>query len=186
MGCPPSAPSYFIYDAQLTGQNRAVLDEHAPPQRLSLAEALNLQHEGVSFIDKQAQFFATGYLKGSINVGLQGRYAEYAGAVITRREKMVIVTEPGHELEANVRLARIGYDNVLGWLSFNDLIAAPQHMLQSSRLTPPQFHTKTSAIHPLQIVDVRSASESHLGPFFNAINIPIAKIQQRFRCSGRV
>jgi len=176
----PSAPSYFIYDAQLNGQNRAVLDEHAPPQRLSLTEALNLQHEGVSFIDtRDAQFFATGYLKGSINVGLQGRYAEYAGAVIAPTEKMVIVTEPGQELEAKVRLARIGYDNVLGWLSINDLIAAPQHMLQASRLTPPQFHTKTAAIHPLQIVDVRSASESHLGSFANAINIPIAEIQQR-------
>jgi hydroxyacylglutathione hydrolase len=92
---------------------------------------------------------------------------------------MVIVTEPGQELEAKVRLARIGYDNVLGWLSINDLTAAPQHMLQASRLTPQQFHTNTAAIHPLQIVDVRSASESRLGSFANAINIPIAEIQQR-------
>jgi hydroxyacylglutathione hydrolase len=92
---------------------------------------------------------------------------------------MVIVTEPGQELEAKVRLARIGYDNVVGWVSINDLTAAPQHMLQASRLTPQQFHTNTAAIHPLQIVDVRSASESHLGSFANAINIPIAELQQR-------
>jgi hydroxyacylglutathione hydrolase len=134
----------------------------------------------VSFIDtRDAQFFATGYLKGSINVGLQGRYAEYAGAVIAPTEKMVIVTEPGQELEAKVRLARIGYDNVVGWLSINDLTAAPQHMLQASRLTPQQFRTRTSTIHPLQIVDVRSANESHLGTFANAVNIPIAELQQR-------
>ena len=143
-------------------------------------ETLNLQKEGAVVVDtRDAQFFATGHLKFSLNVGLQGRYAEYVGAVISPARPIIIVTEPGLELEAKVRLARIGYDNVVGWLSVVDLAAAPDNVAQASRLTAPQFRARTKHIGALQVVDVRNVGETQLGSVDGAINIPIAELQSR-------
>ena len=60
--------------------------------------------------------FASGHLRGSINVGLDGRFAEYAGDVLSPGQSVVLVAEPGHESEARIRLARIGFDQVVGAL----------------------------------------------------------------------
>ena len=61
--------------------------------------------------------FAAAHLRGSVNVGLGGRFAEYAGEVMRAGTPIVLVTTPGHEAEAKIRLARIGFDNVLGALA---------------------------------------------------------------------
>ena len=61
--------------------------------------------------------FANGHLIGSINVELAGRYVEFAGGVIQPGARIVLVTDPGVELESKIRLGRIGYDNVLGYLA---------------------------------------------------------------------
>ncbi len=176
----PTAPGYFAYDAKLNSQNRAILDESAAPQKLSIGETIKLQKDGAVVLDtRDAQFFATGHVKSSLNVGLQGRYAEYVGAVIAPTRPIVIVTEPGMELEAKVRLARIGYDNVVGWLSVVDLASAPDFVAQASRLTAPQFQARTQQVGAIQIVDVRNVGEAHLGSVPGAINIPIPELQSR-------
>lgn len=176
----PTAPGYFAYDAKLNSQNRAILDETAAPKKLTVGQALALQQEGAVAVDtRDAQFFATGHLKSSLNVGLQGRYAEYVGAVISPTRPIVIVTEPGFELEAKVRLARIGYDNVVGWLSVFDLASTPDNVAQASRLTVPQFRARTEQVGALQLVDVRNVGEAHLGSVAGATNIPIAELQSR-------
>jgi hypothetical protein len=83
--------------------------------------------------------FATGHINGSINVGMEGRYAEYAGAVVAPHTNIVIATDEGHELEARIRLARIGYDNVVGWFCVDELAASPEFVGKSSRLTADEF-----------------------------------------------
>ena len=78
---------------------------------------LRLQADGAVVIDgRPAELFASGHLRGSINVGLDGRFAEYAGDVLRPGEAVVLVTEPGRENEARIRLARIGFDHVVGAL----------------------------------------------------------------------
>ncbi len=60
--------------------------------------------------------FAHGHLRQAINVGLAGRYAEFAGSIVPSDVDIVLVTDPGQELEGKNRLARIGFDRVIGYL----------------------------------------------------------------------
>ena len=176
----PPAPGYFAYDAQRNKQDRELLDEHTPPERMSVTDAYAAHQRGVQVVDtRDSQFYATGHLRGSVNVGLQGRYAEYAGSVILPDEEIVLVTEPGYELEAKVRLARIGYDRVVGWVAVDDLADHPELVDRASRLTPRQFTDRVSEIKNLQIVDVRGEGEYKVNHFDTAINIPVAQLNKR-------
>lgn len=66
---------------------------------------------------RDAATFSAGHLDGSLNVGVEGRFAEYVGAVVDPGTPLVLVSDHGSELEAKVRLARIGYDRVDGCLA---------------------------------------------------------------------
>jgi rhodanese-related sulfurtransferase len=176
----PPAPGYFIYDAQLNSQDRAVLDEHALPARLSVDEVVKLSSTGTVIIDtRDPQLFATGHIVGSINVGFAGRYAEYAGAVVTPHDDIVIVTEGGRELEAKVRLARIGYDRVVGWCDIADLEKSPLSVRQGSRLTAKDFVQRNESVVGLQVVDVRNEGEYKLGFVDGAQNVPVVQLPNR-------
>lgn len=176
----PPAPGYFAYDAKRNQEARELLDEHTPPERMSVPDAFAAHKRGVQLVDtRDSQFFATGHLRGSVNVGLQGRYAEYAGSVIRPDEEIVLVTEPGYELEAKIRLGRIGYDRVVGWVAVDDLADHPDLVNRASRLTPRQFVESVESIKNLQIVDVRGEGEYKVNHYDNAINIPVAQLNKR-------
>ena len=91
----------------------------------------------------------------------------------------MIVTEGGQELEAKVRLARIGYDRVIGWCDVADLEDSPLSVRQSSRLTAQDFVQRNESVVGLQIVDVRNASEFGLGAVNGALNIPVVQLPNR-------
>lgn len=176
----PTAPGYFAYDARRNREQREVLDESAPPTRLTLDEVLAFQQRGIAVVDvRDSQLFAAGHLRGSLNVGLQGRYAEYAGAVVTPDEDIVLVAETGNENEARVRLARIGYDRVVGWLPVEDLADRPELVGSASRLTSGAFADARTRVPGLQIVDVRGAGEVAAGAVDGSVNIPIAELPRR-------
>ena len=109
------APLYFAFDAQRNREARTLLDEETPPPPLTLDEVRSRQAAGAAILDtRDASEFAFGHLRGSIEVGLGGRFAEYAGDVLGPDTEIVLVSEPGTELEAKIRLARIGFDRVVG------------------------------------------------------------------------
>ena len=114
----PPAPSYFVYDAVLNRKDRPLLDENAPaagarPRRGDPTR----RRGGAAGRWPYPEEFAHGHLVGSINVGLEGRYAEFAGSVVPSDADIVLVVDPGFELEARNRLARIGFDRVVGYLA---------------------------------------------------------------------
>ena len=176
----PDAPGYFIYDAVLNQKDRATLDEHAEPARLSITQVIDASDAGTQIIDtRESQLFATGHLRGSINVGLSGRYAEYAGSVISPTDDIVIITDNGLATEAKVRLARIGYDRVIGWFPVDDLADVPSEVERASRLTAGEFATRRSDIPNLQLVDVRGEGEFMINHVAHAVNIPVAQLEKR-------
>ncbi len=176
----PDAPGYFIYDAVLNQKDRATLDEHAEPARLSITQVIDARDAGTQIIDtRESQLFATGHLRGSINVGLSGRYAEYAGSVISPTDDIVIITDNGLATEAKVRLARIGYDQVIGWFPVDDLADVPSEVDRASRLTAGEFATRRSDIPNLQLVDVRGEGEFMINHVAHAVNIPVAQLEKR-------
>ena len=115
----PDAPAYFTYDAILNTRERATLDHNLEKvlHPIQLDEVLQMGDAGAQILDvRDAAEYAKGHLAGSINIGLGGQYATWAGTVLDRSKPIVIIAEPGREQEAALRLGRIGFDHVKGYL----------------------------------------------------------------------
>jgi len=178
----PPAPGYFVYDAVLNRQDRELLDEHQPPTALDLDAFDDLVADGAMIVDgRDPEDFARGHLAGSVNVGLQGRYAEFAGSVVPSDVDIVLVTEPGFELEAKNRLARIGFDRVVGFLENPIAVMAehPDRVRRASRMTAAEFDTRRSGIDGLQLVDIRNPGEVEQGIIPGAMTIPVGQLPRR-------
>ncbi len=161
-------------------EQRGTADEHNPPARLTVTQLLDARDNGIEIIDtRDPQFFATGHLRGSVNVGLAGRYAEYAGSVIRPDEEIVVIVESGEELEAKVRLARIGYDKVVGWFPADELADVPSEVERASRLTAAEFTARRDEISGIQVVDVRGEGEYKVNHLDGAVHIPVAQLRKR-------
>ena len=131
---------------------------------------------GAVLVDgRSPEEFATGHLRQAINIGLEGRYAEFAGSVLPSDVDIVLFTEPGQELEGKNRLARIGFDRVIGYLDrpFEVMLEHQGDVQVASRLTAKAFDQRASELADLQIVDVRNPGEVAAGTIPNAIPIPV-------------
>ncbi len=178
----PPAPEYFLYDAVLNRQDRELLDETAMPTTLDLEAFDRLVAGGAMIVDgRDPEAFATGHLAGSINVGLNGRYAEFAGSVVPSDVDIVLVVEEGFELEAKNRLARIGFDRVVGYLQhpLAVMAASPDRVRRASRLTAVEYEGRKDGIDGLQLVDIRNPGEIALGTIDGAIEMPVGQLPGR-------
>ncbi len=178
----PPAPDYFVFDAVLNRQERGLLDEHELPPALDLAAFDEHVAAGAMIIDgRDAEEFALGHLRGSINVGLGGRYAEFAGSVVPSDVDIVLVVETGFELEAKNRLARIGFDRVVGHLVDPLAVMAehPDRVQRASRLTAAEFEARKGDIDGLQLVDIRNPGEVEQGTIDGATAIPVGQLPNR-------
>jgi hydroxyacylglutathione hydrolase len=178
----PPAPSYFVYDAVLNRKDRPLLDENAPIDALDLDTATGLVGAGAVLLDgRTPEDFARGHLRGSLNVGLAGRYAEFAGSVVPSDVDIVLVVDPGFETEARNRLARIGFDRVVGYLANPLAVMAehPERTQRASRLTAAEFVQRRAEIAGLQVVDIRNPGEFALGSIAGAIPIPVGQLPSR-------
>jgi len=171
------APLYFLFAATRNRETHALLTEDVAVRPLPLEEVLAHQAGGAVVIDSRDDLmFAAGHLRGSINVGLGGRFAEYVGEVMEPGTPIILVCEPGTEAEARTRLARIGFDNIIGAL--DDPIAAfvahSEHVTRLSRLSVDQFADRLATVRDLVVVDVRNPGERALGmiPGASAIGLP--------------
>src|ERR1700733_14377073 len=115
----PDAPAYFNYDAVLNSEERPTLDQALAREMnpLTLDRVLELQRAGAQILDtRDASEFASAHLAGSINIGLIGQYATWAGSILDRKHPIIIIADPGQENESALRLGRIGFDHVVGYL----------------------------------------------------------------------
>lgn len=173
----PARPHYFSFDAQRNRQARQLLDETERPPALGLAEVLERVAGGAIALDtREPADFAAGHLKGAINVSLHGRFAEWAGDVLDPAQDIILVGDPKTALESRVRLARIGFDHVIGWLEQPSelLIDRPDLVEVSSRVTIEQLAELIGLVPNLQVVDVRNPGETALGTLNGAHRIPLA------------
>ncbi len=170
------APLYFSFAANRNRELRELLADDVSVPQLSLDEVLELQRNGAVVVDARDDMaFAAGHLRGSVNVGLGGRFAEYTGEVMKPGTPIVLVTPPGHEAEAHVRLARIGFDKVVGSLAepFDAFVANPEHVEQLSRLSADALEDRIGSVPDLVLVDVRNPGEVELGTIAGARTISL-------------
>ena len=175
-------PAYFAYDAGLNRMLRPLLDESTPPRTMTLDEVVAAQTSGAVVLDTRGPAeFAVGHLAGSINIGMAGRYAEFAGGMITPHSEIVIVADEGRTLEAKNRLARIGFDNVIGALGdpVRAMIENPDVVTRSSRLDVEGLRLAMESVEDLQLVDVRQPGETAGGSIEGAILVPLTRLNER-------
>ncbi|WP_026421934.1 MBL fold metallo-hydrolase [Actinokineospora inagensis] len=155
----PTPPAYFAYASTRNRADRSTFDEHAPVPELF---AVN----GATLLDtRDPDEFAAGHHPGSVNVGLGGRYAEIAGMVLTASDDIVLVCEPENAVESRNRLARIGFDRVLGYVR-------PETTATAQRLD-------ASALDGRVLVDVRGPAETTTGTIPGAALIPLPELVSR-------
>jgi glyoxylase-like metal-dependent hydrolase (beta-lactamase superfamily II) len=178
----PAAPDYFVHDAILNRKARGLLDE-AVPRAMTFAEVEAAREGGAVVIDvRDATAFAAGHLAGSVNVGLDGRFAEYAGEVADPGDEIVVAaTDADLAAEAKIRLGRIGFDRVVGALHDVEgaLAEHPEAARRSSRLTAAELADRMDDTPGLQLVDVRNPGEADLGMIDGAVNVPLAALRRR-------
>jgi glyoxylase-like metal-dependent hydrolase (beta-lactamase superfamily II)/rhodanese-related sulfurtransferase len=179
----PVRPHYFEYDARRNRQLRPLLDEEVAPAMLDIDEVLSLSGAGAVLLDtREPADFAAGHLAGAVNVGLQGRFAQWAGDVLDPERPVVLVGDPGAGLEGRIRLARVGFDRVVGQLSDPGLVFAsrPDLVEVSSRLTTEQLAALVIKEAGLQLVDVRSPGETAGGTLPGALTVPLPTLADAF------
>jgi len=170
------APLYFSFAANRNREVHDLLDADTIANTLTLDEVLAHQRDGAIVLDTRDDMtFATGHLHGSVNVGLGGRFAEYAGEVMRPGTPIILVCEPGTESEATVRLARIGFDRVLGTLAapIETFLAHPELVEPLSRLSAATLTERIDSVHNLVVIDVRNPGEVALGAIAGARNVSL-------------
>jgi hydroxyacylglutathione hydrolase len=185
----PEAPEYFVHDAILNRQERASLSAAMEKtlQPLSLDEVLALEKSGAQLLDVRGGIdFEGGHLKGSLNIALNGKYATWAGSMLSHDQPIVVIAEEGGEEEAVMRLGRIGFDNVAGYLAggLNALAARDDLVERTERITAPALAEWLAGRRPDAgavpiVVDVRSEVEHAGGHIAGSLNIPLTHLDER-------
>ncbi len=171
----PARPQYFVFDAQRNRELRPLLDEEPPPV-LDVDDVLRRRDAGAVLLDaREPSDFAAGHLRGAVNIGLQGRFAEWAGDVLPPDRDIVLTGDPAFALEAQVRLGRVGYDRVVGQLEDPAQVFAtrPELVEASSRLTADQLVELLGMEPDLQLVDLRGPGETVDATLPGARRIPL-------------
>jgi hydroxyacylglutathione hydrolase len=181
----PEAPSYFTYDAVLNSQERPTLDQTlARVNPMALDDLLALQETGAQILDtRDPGEFAAAHLAGSINVGLGGQYATWAGTVLNRDHPIVIIADPGRENESATRLGRIGFDHVAGFLKdgLHSLKSRPELTVTTERVSAPFAAELLSSNEPPLAVDVRAPREREQKHIAGSLSLPLNHLVENLR-----
>jgi glyoxylase-like metal-dependent hydrolase (beta-lactamase superfamily II)/rhodanese-related sulfurtransferase len=178
-----AAPQYFFKDAMINKKGYDAIDDVITKN----SKALNLEAfdkaiaMGACVLDTRvADVFEKGFIPGSLNIGLNGMFAVWVGTLIDINKPLVLICEEGKEKESILRLARVGYENVCGYLSGGiDTYKSTGRELQTVHSIPAEILEKLYDTNGTVILDVRKPSEFEASHVKGAINIPLSEIRER-------
>jgi glyoxylase-like metal-dependent hydrolase (beta-lactamase superfamily II)/rhodanese-related sulfurtransferase len=169
---PP--PQYFFEDARINKDGYDSVDHvmkksNRPLTAHQFEEALQ---QGALILDtRSADDFEKGYIPGSINIGLNGQYAIWVGTLIDIQQPLILITEPGTEHESILRLARVGYENVSGYLA-NGIHGWKKELEAVKSIQPDAI--KQEIKNGAEVIDVRKPSEWTISHVKNALFLPLS------------
>jgi glyoxylase-like metal-dependent hydrolase (beta-lactamase superfamily II)/rhodanese-related sulfurtransferase len=177
----PDAPAYFTYDAVLNSRERPTLGDALTRELnpLTLDAVTGLAARGAQLLDTRDPIeFAAAHLRGSINIGLVGQYATWAGTILTHDQPIVIVADPGAETEAALRLGRIGFDHVAGYLEggLHSAGSRPDLIVSTERLAPEVAAGRIGSAHPPLVIDVRQPPERARKHVDGSLHVPLGRL----------
>ena len=148
---------------------------------LSVSEVGERQNQGAILLDtREPSEFAGAHWRGSLNVGLQGKYATWAGTLLDAEDPIVLIAEPGREEESAMRLGRIGFDGVAGYLA-NGMMAlesAPELIGRVDRITAAALSERLQS-KGWQVIDVRAPAEWQESHIPGSANLPLSQLSRR-------
>lgn len=176
-GIPPP-PLYFPINAKINKEGYEsldkVLDKGMNP--LSVPAFKELMNDRTIILDtRNAKKFTQGFVPGSVSIGLEGRFAEWAGSLLSFNDPMLLVTEQGKEKETIVRLARVGFDKVIGYLDggFDAWENAGEKTDMIIDVEPDELMMDIPHDKNLVVLDVRRLTEFGDGHLKDAVNLPL-------------
>lgn len=176
----PEAPAYFSKDAEINRTGAEALTGLSPAPALSAAEVCKLAAQGSVILDvRAADDFGAGHIPGSLNIGLGGQFASWAGSLIPMTSPIVIVADADVRIEeAQLRLARVGLENVQGYLmgGMNAWNEAGLELASVRQITVTELKELIETRPDLQLIDVRRMPEYESGHAPRAISSPLAKL----------
>jgi hydroxyacylglutathione hydrolase len=180
----PEAPDYFTYDAVLNTKERPTLEHTLEKvlKPLSLESVLQRKDAGAQVIDvREPDEFAAAHLAGSMNIGLGGQYATWAGTLLSREKPIVLIANPGREEEAAIRLGRIGFDHIAGYLKEGvyELEARPELVQTTDRAAPATIKSELESQSRPFVLDVRTPKEWSTKRIESSNNIPLNHLEER-------
>jgi glyoxylase-like metal-dependent hydrolase (beta-lactamase superfamily II)/rhodanese-related sulfurtransferase len=180
----PDSPDYFTYDAILNTKERPTLEKTLERELrpLRLAEVIELRDDGAQVLDtRDPAEYAGAHIRGSTNVGLGGSYATWCGTLLSPDRPIVIVADPGREEESALRLGRIGFDNVAGYLDggMAALDGRPDLVERTERITAQNLSEQLGSASPPLVLDVRSPQEVEAGRIEGSLNVPLNRLEER-------
>ncbi len=176
------APAYFPRDAEINRSGARGLSELSPPQPLSPQQVSELRDQGHVLLDvRSAADFGAGHVPGSMNIGLSGQFAMWAGSLISLNSAIVLIAESTVQVdESVVRLARVGIENVKGYLEggIENWRNAGLPINATAQLSVNELKEKLATTPDLQVVDVRRPTEYGSGHVPRALNAPLATLDR--------
>ena len=173
-------PNYFFMDAMLNKQGYKNIDEvlNKNTKALSVEEFEAAITSDVIILDTRTpDEFETGSVPNAINIGLNGQYAPWVGALLDPEKSLLLITNEGKEVEAVLRLARVGYENVKGYL--NGGVDAWKAKGKKTVITDSINADEFAKIYkPENVIDVRNPGEWNSGVIENAKLIALADLEK--------
>ena len=175
------SPAYFSYDAVLNTKEHATLDETLQKALtpLSLDDVLALRDSDAQLLDtRDGADFARAHLAGSLNIGLGGQYATWAGSLLDRDRPIVVIAEPGYEEQSAMRLGRIGFDHIAGYLDQGIAALEARRELADGwdRLGPAELQELLDSAVPPVVIDVRTEREHAAKKIEGSVNLPLSRL----------
>jgi rhodanese-related sulfurtransferase len=175
-------PDYFSVNARINKEGYesldAVLEAGLQPLDLPAFKNWITSGEAVLLDTRVSDVFVAGFVPGSISIGLDGRFAEWAGSILPFDKPMVLVTAPGEEKESVIRLARVGFDKVKGYLQggFEAWQQAGETIDMIIDVEADELAMDIPFDENLVVVDVRRETEFADGHVSEAINLPLQEL----------
>lgn len=184
----PPAPAYFPMDAEINRRGPGRLDA-ITLRHLDVPRVQQLLAEGAVILDvRDPETYGAGHVPGSINIGLGGQYASWAGTLLDPAVPIVIVAvDEQRANEALLRLARVGLESVAGWLTggVSAWESAGQSLAIVSQIEAAELRNRLGAGEDLQILDVRRTGEYESGHVPGASNLPLETLGSRTEDADR-
>ena len=180
----PARPEYFAQDADLNRKGASRLSELPPLPALTAPEVLRLQKESAVVLDtRPAMEFAVAHVPGSVHIALTGQYASWAARILGLDTPLIIAGEDlEHVRESQMRLARVGVENVAGYLADGVVgwIKNGFELDYIPQITVQDFvELRERESDRIAVLDLREPGERASGAIENSLFIPLGKLTSR-------